>query len=57
MNYTFELVVMAVVIFMVMREGLSRPTMVLEAIRLKKVRCFQIEIINTRLSSADSLFY
>ncbi len=38
MNYTFVLVVMAVVMYMVMREGLSRPIVILEAIRLKKDR-------------------
>jgi len=38
MNFTFVLVVMAVVMYMVMREGLSRPTVILEAIRLKKDR-------------------
>lgn len=38
MNYTFVLVVMAVVMYMVMREGLSRPTVILEAIRLKNDR-------------------
>lgn len=38
MNYTFVLVVMAVVMYMVMREGLSRPTVILEAIRLENDR-------------------
>ncbi len=38
MNYIFVLVVMAVVMYMVMREGLSHPTVILEAIRLKKDR-------------------
>ena len=38
MNYIFGLVVMAVVMYMVMRVGMSRPTVILEAIRLKKDR-------------------
>lgn len=38
MNYTFVLVMMAVVMYMVMREGLSRPAVILEAIRLKNDR-------------------
>ena len=38
MNYIFVLAVMAVVMYMVMRVGMSRPTVILEAIRLKKDR-------------------
>ncbi len=38
MNSVFVMVVIAVVISMVMRVGLTRPTVILEAIRLKKDR-------------------
>jgi hypothetical protein len=38
MNYILGFVVMAVFVFMVMRVGMSRPNVVLEAIRVKKDR-------------------
>ena len=38
MNYLLGFLVMAVMVYMVMREGMSRPNVVLEAIRLKKDR-------------------
>ena len=38
MNYIFGLAVMAVVMYMVMQVGMSRPTKILEAIHLKKDR-------------------